>query len=357
MRFLICFALLTSLAALFATAAEGAELRTWKSADGQFEVRAKLIELVENPDGKVVVVIENEAGKESRVPLQKLSSEDKGYVEGRKDRDAGIADIKLKIVRELAVEDEGPDFDEWKFESAEAKAAVKKYRTAASTRMKESEKRLNKDRRNLKRSLDKALVKATKAGKLDEAILIREAIAALGEGHVAAGKGSAGKKNRKSDAPDKKLPKRVYLDDMEELQSRVRVGFGTLGKHGLTGYPPGNVMRTIQFQGKFPTHALSTHPSPNGNAFVEYKLDKKYRKFQATVGLIENAGLDSASTLTFSVFGDGKRLWRSSGIRRRGTGQSCQVSVRNVKTLRLQVDCPGSAEYAVAIWINPQVSR
>ena len=178
------------------TIADGAEVRTWKSADGKFEVRAKLVELVENPDGKVIVVIENEEGKKSRVPLKKLSGGDTSYIEGRKDRGAGMANIRLKRVRELPVAEEGPDVNSWKFESADAKAAVKKYQAAADTQMKEREKRLNRDRRNLERAFGKALTKATKAGQLDEAIRIREAIATLGEGHVAASKGSTRRKNK-----------------------------------------------------------------------------------------------------------------------------------------------------------------
>ena len=175
MRFLICFALLTSFAALFATAAEGAELRNWKSADGKFEVEAKFIELEMQPDGELMVVLDSKTGKTLRVPLGKLSDEDQAYIKKQ-----GKGDAEL----------------EWDFKSQKAMTAVNKYQSAKekieATESKDLERlrkktqsysqEKNKNRLRLVAALEKEFNAETKAGNLDEAVTLRDAIEAVQKG-------------------------------------------------------------------------------------------------------------------------------------------------------------------------------
>ena len=127
--------------------------------------------------------------------------------------------------------------------------------------------------------------------------------------------------------------------------------YESLGKHGSQGYNSEDVV----FQGKTPQHALSTHGKAKGSAFVSYALAGKFRKFKATVGVVDIGGGQPGSPLTFIVIGDGKALWRSKPVERRTVPQLCEVDVTGVRVLRLQVDCPGSNSQARAVWLNPQV--
>ena len=140
-----------------------------------------------------------------------------------------------------------------------------------------------------------------------------------------------------------------YLDDVKEIE--FVVGYGSLGKHGSQGYNSEDVV----FQGQTPQHALSTHGKAKGSAFVSYALAGKFRKFKATIGVVDIGGGQPGSPLTFIVIGDGKALWRSKPVERRTVPQLCEVDVKGVRVLRLQVDCPGSNNQARAVWLNPQV--
>ncbi len=146
-------------------------------------------------------------------------------------------------------------------------------------------------------------------------------------------------------------PKSFYLDDIQEVDSQV--GYGKLGKHGDQGYQEPKA----KFQGVVPTHSLSVHGKANDMAYVAYVLDGKFRTFAAEVGILDQGGGQPASPLTFKVFGDGKLLWESQPVPKRGAGQDCSVKIKGVRLLRLQVDCPGDSNQARAIWISPRVSR
>jgi hypothetical protein len=90
-------------------------------------------------------------------------------------------------------------------------------------------------------------------------------------------------------------------------------------------------------------------------------LSKRFRLFKTMAAILNsaNGGGGSASplTLTFKVIGDGKLLWQSQPLKKGGQVEACEVSVSGLSELVLQVDCPGSADFAHAIWIEPSLYK
>jgi hypothetical protein len=78
-----------------------------------------------------------------------------------------------------------------------------------------------------------------------------------------------------------------------------------------------------------------------------------YRTFHARVGMWADAKEDSASTMRFAVFGDGKLLWASKPIQIRGEEEECVCDVTGHRQLELRVRCYGSNANAWGAWIDP----
>jgi hypothetical protein len=142
-------------------------------------------------------------------------------------------------------------------------------------------------------------------------------------------------------------PKKVYLDDLQPSDSYV--GFWKLGTHGEIAV---NGLWK-EMKESVPAHSLCTHPPRDGAAHVSYQLDGRFADFKATA-VVANR---TVTPLTFAVFGDGKLLWQSRALKSLDDSEECAISIREVKTLKLQVDCPGSNGGAVPVWIDPVVER
>lgn len=102
-------------------------------------------------------------------------------------------------------------------------------------------------------------------------------------------------------------------------------------------------------------HSILMHPIPRpegGFARQVYRLNGKYTTFHADVTL-NDGPFRSESPLTFTVIGDGKRLWQSAPVSSQADRQSCTVSVKDVQVLTIQVECPGAPRGAHAVWIDP----
>jgi serine/threonine protein kinase len=157
---------------------------------------------------------------------------------------------------------------------------------------------------------------------------------------------------RAAEAPGSrtKEPEPGYLCDLPERD--VAVGYGRFGKKGDLGY--GN--NRITFKGVPSPHGLSMHPPDRGSARVAYMLEKKYRTFRAMVAI--NDDIDSSETaLVFKVSGDGKLLWQSKPLKKRGEGDECIVPVAMIERLELEVHCPGSSENAHAVWVEARLLK
>lgn len=143
----------------------------------------------------------------------------------------------------------------------------------------------------------------------------------------------------------------VYLADLKE--TGVKVGAGQLGKNGDLGHSLGR----IAVGGVPSLHGLSMHAVRAGQAHCFYSLGKAYRRLRTTVAINDTAGDGSLTALHFVILGDGKRLWKSRPLKKRGDTEDCTVSVEGVDTLELRVNCPGKNGRSHAVWLDPRLTR
>jgi eukaryotic-like serine/threonine-protein kinase len=150
-------------------------------------------------------------------------------------------------------------------------------------------------------------------------------------------------------------PSRAYLSDEKPIAT---LDWPPMGPPGLP--PPPNPFVVLSVNGKTLPHGLGMHASGRGTASISYSLRKQYGDFSTEVSLNDTAP-QSPVPLTFSVFGDGRLLWRSSPVTTRADTQSCQVSVKDVDVLELKVtNSPGdprSVGGAHGVWTEPNVTK
>jgi hypothetical protein len=89
--------------------------------------------------------------------------------------------------------------------------------------------------------------------------------------------------------------------------------------------------------------------------FVQYTLDGKYSRFTAQVAMNDTGG--RWCKIEFVVLADGKERWRSRSIGIGDPAESCDVDVRNVRTLTLQVRTFGPEAGAHGAWIEPRFTK
>jgi hypothetical protein len=131
-------------------------------------------------------------------------------------------------------------------------------------------------------------------------------------------------------------------------------GYNGLGKGSTTAEERNN---TIAVNGvKYPL-GLGMHPNPSSSSQVKFLLrGLKARRFTSSVAVNDTIEKGSESPLTFTVLGDGKPLWTSKPVQRRGTAQECSVNVSGIDVLELRVHCPGGNGGAHAVWLDPCVT-
>jgi WD40 repeat protein len=139
-----------------------------------------------------------------------------------------------------------------------------------------------------------------------------------------------------------------YLADMPEFD--VVKGVWELGKGNLNG-------SAIKVNGVLSPHGLGMHPRDNSFTRVKYKLGKAWSTFKAAVGINDTSPDGPKDSLTFEVWGDSKRLWHFTVVRRAGFKEGLAVDVRGVDILELRVVCPGPCEGAHAVWLEPLVTN
>ena len=151
-------------------------------------------------------------------------------------------------------------------------------------------------------------------------------------------------------------PVEVFLSDLPEEKVQLRLG-AALGKKGDVGHGP-----RISVGGKVSPKGICTPPPGSGSALVSYRLNKQYRQFKATVAT-DDSFAESPTPLTFAVIGDGKVLWQSKPVKKRGDEQECDVRVAGVDRLELTVSCPGTDRLnghtpaAYPVWIEPRLLK
>ncbi len=67
----------------------------------------------------------------------------------------------------------------------------------------------------------------------------------------------------------------------------------------------------------------------------------------------DNGNGGSKTELFFFVVGDKETLWKSKALRKNGEIDDCKLRISSVTNLELHVLCPGSAEWAWALWVDP----
>ena len=149
----------------------------------------------------------------------------------------------------------------------------------------------------------------------------------------------------------------VYLDDLPETDWKV-LGDKPLGKHGKFLVQGNNEEITILWHGKPIAHSLWMHPGrmKPPAAFARYQLDGRFATFAAEAGIPENMSNDPLSPVTFRVVGDGKELWKSSPMQKRGESAPVSVDVRGVKELRLETSCGETNGSCHATWFMPRLT-
>ena len=141
-----------------------------------------------------------------------------------------------------------------------------------------------------------------------------------------------------------------YFNHMQEQD--LIPGPWPFGKNGESGNGQG--MFTVN-QIEFP-NGLGLHPPNNGFARVRYQLDGQYKTFVTGVALMDHTS-EVRRSVTFTVFGDDRVLWKSPLIRVRGEAVFCNVSVKNINRLEIRTESPGQAYGANAVWLDPHVLK
>jgi hypothetical protein len=114
--------------------------------------------------------------------------------------------------------------------------------------------------------------------------------------------------------------------------------------------------KPIKVGGVLSPNGLSMHPpAAPGYASAKYRLGGEAELFKATVAI--NDSTDWCwSPATFTVWGDGKELWRSKEIaHNHARSQECHVLIKGVEILELRVQVPNLNTGVHAVWVEPRV--
>jgi hypothetical protein len=162
----------------------------------------------------------------------------------------------------------------------------------------------------------------------------------------------------------KKPAKTVFLSALSERN--VKVAGGPDGPYFATkGRLPRIIWREklgdnerISFNGVRSPNAIFMHPEPQSFASVTYDLKNPYTVFRAKAHIVSRHRQQGnpVTPLTFEVLGDGKTLWKSKPLTKKGQSRACEVKITGVRVLELRVNCPGPHDWAWSVWIEPRLN-
>ncbi len=162
------------------------------------------------------------------------------------------------------------------------------------------------------------------------------------------------------DAPPSAPPSAVFVTNWTPVEDDNPIS-SPPAPPGMPPPPPGMPpppFAGVRVHDQLSPHGIFMHPPmrPDGGAAsLGYRLGKQYGHFYAETSLNDGPP-ESETPLTFSVFGDGRLLWRSRPVQSQADAERCAISVTGVDVLRLQVDCPGPPRGAHAVWVEPYVA-
>jgi S1-C subfamily serine protease len=141
----------------------------------------------------------------------------------------------------------------------------------------------------------------------------------------------------------------VYLADLQEFG--VRAGPWPFGKTGKI-----NDGRDIQVSGVRSPHGLSMHPpTAPSYASARYRLGKQAALFKATAAINDTTQW-TWSPATFTVWGDGKLLWKSQPLAHTMARlDECRVDVSGVDVLEVRVAVLNGNTGDHAVWFEPRL--
>lgn len=141
----------------------------------------------------------------------------------------------------------------------------------------------------------------------------------------------------------------VYLSDLENFD--VQAGPCPLGKNGELG----NGSR-IRVQEKDIPKGLGMHPpDPPMVAKASYRLGKQRAVLRGGAALNDTAENPWGAAI-FAIHGDGKLLWKSPPIKKRGEVAEFRLDLKDVDVLQLSVEVDGLSHYVHAVWVEPRLT-
>ncbi len=110
---------------------------------------------------------------------------------------------------------------------------------------------------------------------------------------------------------------------------------------------------------KSPKGIFMHPPPPDGGAVsITYTLDQKFSLFRAEVSLNDTAPpMIEGEPVVYTVYGDGKRLWRSREIWSQVDADKCEVSVEGVRELKIELVREGEPMGAHGVWLEPRLTK
>jgi serine/threonine protein kinase len=150
----------------------------------------------------------------------------------------------------------------------------------------------------------------------------------------------------------------VYLSDLQEKVDLNATG-KQFGKNNRWYQSDGKMYEGDGrvFRGRKSKHDLFTHPGAGGSPLsinVVYTLDGTYDRFISAVGLQDQ--VTRKQDIVFSVYGDGKILWKSKAVTKPGQIEPIDISVHGIRILELKAESD-FLEEALGMWDEPRLTK
>ena len=155
------------------------------------------------------------------------------------------------------------------------------------------------------------------------------------------------------DPQAKAAGKTVYLTQLTPFGYQTgpwKLGIGAKGDDGISPI----VVQKGEYK-----YGVSMHPPQTGNGAcrVSFVPGGEFMRFRGWAG-IGDYELDPWGSVIFAVYGDGRKLWESVGIKKAGTAVEFNVDVTSVGVLTLETWMKdGNHHAANAVWLDPWLER
>jgi hypothetical protein len=140
----------------------------------------------------------------------------------------------------------------------------------------------------------------------------------------------------------------TYLSDIAWVSATN--GWGAVERNKSNGERGSTDGNTLRIGGKSYDKGLGVH----ADSVITYKIDKKYSTFFSDIGVDDE--VNSSGSVTFEVWGDGRRLFDSGILRGTDAAKSVQLDVSGITELKLVTTGAGNGiAYDHADWANARV--